>query len=80
MTNTERKQLIQNAISEYHQAKATGDFEKIAQAVNNMDNVYIAVVLHGVEGVETLRQLILSAKAEKITPAKSLTPLFIPML
>lgn len=73
MTNTERKQIIQNAISEYTTAKASGDIKKVYRAINMMENVYIMVAVYPLEGVETLRQLILTAKEENacatITPA-----------
>lgn len=73
MTNTERKQIIQNAISEYTTSKASGNIKEVYRAINSMENVYIMVAMYAVEGAETLRQLILSAKEENacttITPA-----------
>lgn len=69
MTNTERKQIIQNAISEYNTAKASGNIKEVYRAINNMENVYIMVAVYAVEGAETLRQLILSAKEE--TPVQT---------
>ena len=73
MTNTERKQIIQNAINEYTTAKAGGNIKEVYRAINSMENVYIMVAMYAVEGGETLRQLILSAKEENacatITPA-----------
>lgn len=73
MTNTERKQIIQNAISEYTTSKASGNIKEVYRAINSMENVYSMVAMYAVEGAETLRQLILSAKGENacttITPA-----------
>lgn len=65
MTNTERKQIVQNALIDYATAKQSGDGAKIARAISDMENVYICVRLWAVEGTETLRQTILDAKGLK---------------
>ena len=65
MTNTDRKQIIRNAIQEYKDAKQTGDTRKIEMAVNGIENAYICVCLHAVEGTEELRELILTARGYK---------------
>lgn len=62
MTNTERAELIKNAIRDYKSAKASGDIQKIHYAINDMENTFSAVCLWGVSGTEELRQMILSAK------------------
>ena len=62
MTNTERKQIIQNALRYYTTAKQSGDAAKIARAIDDMENVYICVCLWAVEGAEKLRKTILEAK------------------
>lgn len=55
MTNTERKQIIQNAINEYTAAKANGNIKEVYRAINSMENVYIMVAMYAAEGAETLR-------------------------
>lgn len=73
MTNNERKQIVINAINEYHAAKASGSREKMIHAINGMENVYIAVSLHAVDNAEVLRRLIITAKEEIkniLTPAE----------
>lgn len=62
MTNKEREQLIKNDLRDYHTAKRSGDLNKIARAIHNMENTYIAVCLWSVPGSEELRQVILAAK------------------
>ena len=62
MTNKERAELIQNAIGDYKAAKESGDTQKIRNAVNDMENTFIAVSLWRVKGTEELRQTILEAK------------------
>lgn len=69
MTNTERAELIRNAIRDYKAAQASGDAQKIRHAVNDMENTFSAVCLWGVPGSEELRQMILSAN-EKEAKAK----------
>ena len=64
MTNTEKKQLIENALRDYNAAKQSGNADKIARAVNDMENVFICVSLWAVEGTEKLRQTILTARQE----------------
>lgn len=59
MTNGERKVLIENAMRDYRMAKASGKSDRIRRAVNDMENVYIAVGLYAVEGTENLRKAIL---------------------
>lgn len=71
MTNKERKQLIENTLRDYNAAKQSGDADKIARAINDMENVYICVSPWSVEGAETLRQAIVTAKNEKkLTPGE----------
>lgn len=77
MTNDERKQIVVNAINEYHAAKASGSREKMIRAINGMENTYIAVSLHAVDNTEVLRRLIIAAKEEIkniITPAGRYRP------
>lgn len=62
MRNTERELIIENALREYNDAKRAGDGEKIARAVNNMENVFCCVCLHRVRGTEALRQAIIKEK------------------
>ena len=62
MTNKERAELIQNAITDYKTARDSGDTQKIRRAVNNMENTFSAICLWAVPGTEELRQMILSAK------------------
>lgn len=62
MTNAERKIIISNALRDYNNAKQSGDAQRIAHAINDMENVYICVHLYAVEGTEKLRQTILTAK------------------
>lgn len=62
MTNTERKQIIENALREYNVAKETGEAPKIARAINDMENVFFCVNLYATEETEKLRQTILKAK------------------
>ena len=64
MTTREREQIIHNALRDYNAAKQSRDSDKIACAINAMENVYICVSLWGVKGTETLRQTILSAKED----------------
>lgn len=64
MTNTERVQLIKNALRDYENARRSCNIQKIEYAVNEMENVYIAVCLWGVPGTEKLRQTILLARRE----------------
>lgn len=64
MTNTERVQLIKNALRDYENARRSCNIQKIEYSVNEMENVYIAVCLWGVPGTEKLRQTILSARRE----------------
>lgn len=45
MTNTERVQLIKNALRDYENARRSCNIQKIEYAVNEMENVYIAVCL-----------------------------------
>lgn len=78
MTNDERKQIVVNAINEYHAAKASGSREKMIRAINGMENTYIAVSLHAVDNTEVLRRLIIAAKEEIkniITPADNIARL-----
>lgn len=56
------EEIIRNAIADYRKALKIGDAQKIARALNDMENVYIAVCLQGVSGAENLRQMILDAK------------------
>lgn len=65
MENKERAELIQNAIRDYKAAKKSGDTQKIRNAVNDMENTFIAVSLWAVPGTEELRQMILSAKEDE---------------
>ena len=64
MTNSERAELIQNAIRDYKAARESGNARKICHAVNGMENAFIAVCLWAVPGTEELRQMIISAKRE----------------
>ena len=64
MTNTERKQLIKNALNDYAAAKQSGDPNKITRSINEMENVFIGVTPFSVDGVEELRQTILKAKTD----------------
>lgn len=61
MTNTEREQIIKNALRDYNAAKQTGDNEKIARAVNDMENVFYCVSRFAVNGTEKLRETIIKA-------------------
>ena len=62
MTNGQRKQLIVNAIRDYNTAKASRDKDRIAKAINDMENAFICVSLRQTEGTEKLRQTIIVAK------------------
>ena len=65
MTNKERAELIQNAIRGYKLAKESENAKKIKYAINEMENVFIAISIWGVSGTEELRQMILSAKEDE---------------
>jgi hypothetical protein len=62
MRNTERELIIENALRNYNAAKQTENAEKIARAINDMENVFICVSCFQVKGTEKLRQTILKAK------------------
>ena len=62
MRNTERELIIENALRDYNAAKQTGNTEKIARAINDMENVFISVSCFSVKGTEKLRQTIIKAK------------------
>lgn len=65
MTNKIRKQIIQNAIREYKTAiLSEGElrYEKIAKALNMMENVFIMCSVSRVEGIDKLRWFINDAK------------------
>ena len=62
MTNTDRAELIKNAIRDYNTAQSRGNAQEIRAAINGMENVFIAVNLWAVPGTEELRQLILATE------------------
>jgi len=61
MTNTQKEQVIQNAIQEYRMAK-WGNKDKIAFTINGLHNAYIMCSNFNIKGCEELRQLILKAE------------------
>lgn len=63
MTNTQREEIIKNALDEYRDAVQTGKAEIIEHAINMMENVYIMVCLRNIKGAEKLRRAIISARA-----------------
>ena len=68
MTNTERAEIIKNALDEYHAAVKDGDKTKIERSINMMSNVYIMVSGTKAKGSENLRQTLNEAieKYERI--------------
>ena len=55
MTQSERKQIINNAMNSYYSAKLSGNPTKIAIALNEMENVLICVGPWSVPGTAKLR-------------------------
>lgn len=62
MTKKDRAQIVENAISEYLDAKRSGNADAIKTAINDLENVYIMMCNNYVPGVETLRELILEVQ------------------
>lgn len=58
MTNKDREDMIQRAISEYKTCKAEG--RSINLIMSELHNVWIAVCTHGCVGTEELRQILLT--------------------
>lgn len=54
MTNKDREDMIQRAISEYKTCKAEG--RSINRIMSELHNVWIAVCTHGCVGTEELKQ------------------------
>ena len=65
MTTRERKQIVENDIREYEIAVQLGDKSRIQRAVNGIHNTFIMICLWGGEDAEKLRQILLSADADK---------------
>lgn len=58
MTNKDREDMIQRAISEYKTCKAEG--RPINRIMSELHNVWIAVCTQGCVGAEELRQILLT--------------------
>lgn len=54
------EEIINNAISEYNEAKRSG--KNVKHAINGMENTYIMIADKNVKGSEKLRKMILEAK------------------
>lgn len=66
MTNREREQIIDIAIRDYNNAisnPSTNRKQKIAFAINMMENAFIMCSIWNVKGIEELRQTIIKANA-----------------
>lgn len=61
MTTTELARIIDTAIADYQYTKVFAP-ERIEQAINDMENVYIMVCSRSVPGSELLRKTILEAR------------------
>lgn len=58
MTNKDREDMIQRAISEYKTCKLEG--RSINRIMSELHNVWIAVCLYGCVGTEELRQILVT--------------------
>jgi hypothetical protein len=58
MTNSNREQVIQNALRDYRYAKLSGDKQKIAFELNNLDNVYFMCSIWGTKGISEVQKIL----------------------
>ena len=62
MKDLHKEQVIKIAIKEYKTAKVRGDKREINHAINMLGNVYIMCAPFNIDGIEEVRQLILSER------------------